>query len=96
MTIEPDVINGLFQLIGSLATWLNVVYLYKHKQANGVHVSTFIFFATWGVWNLYYYSHLDQVFSYWTGFSQILANLAWIVLYIRYRKNERKFNASDG
>jgi hypothetical protein len=80
----PDRTNGAFEFFGSLAVWANVRALYHDRQVKGVRVGVFVFFAAWGVWNLYYYRHLDQLLSWYGGMSLVLANFVWVVLAIRY------------
>lgn len=84
--MTADVINGTFELLGSLLLWLNVLVLYRAKQARGVHWSASAFFTLWGGWNLYYYPALGQWFSLGGGVSVVAANATWVVLALRYRR----------
>jgi hypothetical protein len=74
----PDLINGLFELIGGLLIWLNVFKLYIDKQIRGVHYAPMVFFMLWGYWNLYYYAHLDQWISWAAGINIVTANTVWV------------------
>ena len=82
-----DLVNGLFELCGAFLLWLNVKKLHADKKVMGVYWPVTAFFATWGVWNLHYYPSLDQWFSFAAGIVLVGANIVWVWLAIRYRKN---------
>lgn len=83
----PDLTNGLFEVVGSAAIWLNVVKIWRDKMARGVSLYSTAFFTSWGAWNLYYYPHLHQWFSFAGGILIVAGNAAWISLMWRYRKS---------
>lgn len=85
--ISSDQINGAFAFVGSLMLWINAYKLYKEKLFRGVHWGPTGFFAAWGLWNLYYYPHLNQMWSFAGGMSIVTANLVWFGLMLKYRKN---------
>ena len=86
-----DYVNGSFETFGSLIGWLNVRQIIRDKKVSGVYWPTQIFFATWGVWNLYYYTALDQPISFWGGLILALANIIWVILAKYYeKKNENR------
>lgn len=74
----PDLINGGFELFGSLFIVNHIRALCKSKQAYGVSLISTLFFGFWGLWNLYYYPHLSQPLSFAGGIAITLANLVWI------------------
>ena len=82
--MSPDIINGMFELFGSVLLWRNVWQLYKDKQVKGVHWNATAFFAAWGYWNLYYYPSLEQWWSFWGGVSIVIANTIWLLQMIYY------------
>lgn len=84
-----DTINGAFELSGGLANYLNVRQLYKDKKVRGIHWSTYAFFTTWGIWNLWYYPSLNQWMSFAGGCSIVLMNMTWLSLALYYIKQER-------
>jgi len=65
-----DLINGSFELLGSFVLLTNVVKLHKDKHIAGVHWSPTLFFALWGIWNAFYYPHLEQWISFSGGLSK--------------------------
>jgi len=80
----PDLINGGFELFGSFAIWRNVTGLWKDKEVKGVRLAPMVFFTLWGFWNLYYYPHLDQLFSFSGGLSIVASNVVYVALMAYY------------
>jgi hypothetical protein len=83
----PDLINGAFEFGGSIMLWRNVYQLYKDKMVRGVHWGPTGFFWVWGLWNLFYYPHLNQWASFFGGLSIVTANGVWLYQMLKYRKN---------
>lgn len=83
--LTPDMINGAFEFVGSGMLWKNVYTLHKDKMVRGVHWGPTGFFFVWGLWNLYYYPHLDQTWSFIGGLSIVTANFVWLYQMIKYR-----------
>lgn len=84
--MNPDLINGLFELVGSYFTWMNAWILFQAKETKGVYWPTWLFFSVWGIWNLYYYPALGQSFSFYAGIVLVSGNIAWVVLAIYYKR----------
>ena len=84
MQFNPDIINGLFEFSGSIAIFISAFKCFKNKSADGVSWVMTAFFFTWGVWNLYFYSHLSQSFSFWAGVMMLLSNVIYTSLIVRY------------
>ena len=82
----PDIINGLFEAVGGTMNWLNVVALYRDKEVKGVRILPQAIFFIWGVWNLYYYPHLNQWMSFTGGLVIVLANCVWVSLALFYAR----------
>ena len=82
-----DLINGSFEFTGGCLLWMNVWALGRAKHFRGVAILPTAFFATWGVWNLYFYPSLGQWWSFWGGVNIVLANVVWVsqMLYYRHR-----------
>lgn len=79
-----DAVNGAFESLAGFAVLLHCLRLYKDKMVKGVSILATTFFFTWGVWNMYYYPHLDQWMSFFGGLFIVTANCAWIVMLIYY------------
>lgn len=84
--MTPDMINGMFECMGGILLLLNVRAIKHHKMIRGISVWPAMFFASWGLWNLYYYPHLNQWYSFSGGIVVVTANIAWLALIWRYRK----------
>lgn len=83
--MTPDAINGLFELFGAWFVYMNVVQLRKDRSVKGVYFPSMIFFSVWGLWNLYYYPHLNQQLSFYAGVVLTIGNVAWVYLAIKLR-----------
>lgn len=84
--MTPDLINGVFEFVGSLALWANVYRLYVDKRTHGVTWYATGFFMLWGYWNLYYYPSLEQYWSFVGGVSIVVANTVWLGQMLWYRR----------
>lgn len=87
--MNPDMINGIFELFGALFLILNVLRIHKDKKLSGVHWMPTVFFTVWGMWNLYYYPSLDQWYSFYGGLLIATVNTVWL-LQIFYYSELRK------
>lgn len=84
--MTPDLVNGAFELGGSILIWMNVRQLVKDGGYAGVFVPAVAFFAAWGLWNLFYYPSLGQWASFAGGVSIVIANSVWVALMLHYGK----------
>ena len=87
--MTPDLINGLFEFFGSIMLWRNVMQLHRDKMTRGVHWAATGFFMAWGYWNLFYYPHLDQWWSFAGGISIVIANTTWLGQMFYYGRKEK-------
>ncbi|MEE8386489.1 MAG: hypothetical protein V3S01_11290 [Dehalococcoidia bacterium] len=87
--MTPDMVNGGFECIGAVMLGRNVWQLYKDKIVRGVHWWATAFFASWGYWNLFYYPHLDQWFSFTGGIAIVAINTVWLAQMLYYNRRER-------
>jgi len=92
MNINPDIINGLIEFLGSGFILNHCRVLLKQRMVRGVSTVSVVFFTLWGLWNLYYYPNLDQWWSFLGGVMIVLANSLWIILLIVYREKTSKEN----
>lgn len=84
--MNPDAINAGFELMGVLASLLNVVALLRHREVRGCAPEAVAFFTVWGVWNIWYYTHLDQTYSAVAAGGLVIVNGAWLLLAWRYSR----------
>lgn len=88
MLVPPDVLNGVFEFIGSIFTWMNVRQVVKDKGHRGIYVPAIVFFMSWGLWNLFYYPYLGQLISFAGGLSLVVANMVWVFCLLYFGKKE--------
>lgn len=82
-----DLVNGTFEILGSIMLWRNVYQLYQDKMIRGVTYGATAFFMVWGYWNLFYYPHLNQWWSFVGGISIVAANTVWMFQMCYYGRN---------
>jgi hypothetical protein len=86
--MDADLINGLFETLGGFAILLSVVKLHREKMVRGVSWPHTAFFASWGMWNLFYYPSLAQWFSFSGGLWLVTVNTVWLAQLIYYSRNK--------
>ena len=84
--VLPDLINAIFNLSGGFFIGLNIRSILHHKCLKGTNIFTIIFFTSWGIWNLFYFSNLQQAISFYCGIVITLANIVWLGLAFKYRR----------
>jgi len=84
----PDLVNGIFEGFGSFFILNHCRALWKSKQARGISLLSTSFFTAWGLWNVYYYPHLDQWMSFIGGLGICAANLVWVWMIWYVRRTE--------
>lgn len=87
MNMTPDMMNGLFEGGGALFILNHCRVLFNDKSVKGVSILSTVYFFLWWLWNLFYYPHLEQMWSFTGGIAIMLANCLWIYLLYLYRKN---------
>lgn len=85
-----DLVNAGFEFGGGVGLLLNCRRLYRDKRVRGVDWRVTAFFGAWGYWNLYYYSGLDQWWSFAAGILPCCANTLWVAMVIYYRATARR------
>ena len=92
MVITPDMINGLFELVGGLFYVINIRIILRDKEVKGISLWPVGFFISWGLWNLFYYPYLEQWYSFFGGIFMVGADMIWLglALYYMYRKKGRR------
>lgn len=81
-----DLINGAFEFLAGFFVMMHCRRLFIDKQVKGVSLVATAFFTSWGIWNLYYYPHLEQWLSFYGGLSIVIANAFWIGMMIYYKR----------
>jgi hypothetical protein len=83
--MSPDFVNGAFELLGGAFVLNHCRAVVRDKAVAGVSILSTAFFSAWGVWNLYYYPHLGQWWSFTGGLVIVASNCLWVALLIKYR-----------
>lgn len=83
----PDMVNASFEAGAGLAVLAHCAQLYQDKEARGLSIPAVLFFAGWGIWNMYYYPHLGQFWSLAGGIFVTLANAIYLTLLVAYSRH---------
>jgi hypothetical protein len=86
--MTPDQINAIFEFVSALFIGINVWRLYKDKRVAGVSLWPTAFFASWGLWNLYFYPALNQWWSFGAGIGIVIVNVLWLGMAVYYGKKK--------
>ncbi len=81
----PDVVNGAFEMCGALFIILNIRCVFIDKQVRGISWLYVVFISLWGFWNLFYYPHLGQWWSFAGGIAIVTTNTLWFTLLLYYK-----------
>lgn len=84
-----DLVNGLFEFGGAITSFINVRSIRRDKKVLGIHWSTYLFFTSWGIWNLIYYPSLNQYFSFTGGVLIVVGNAIWLSHALYYMNSEK-------
>ncbi len=84
--MTPDLVNASFEALAGLAVLDHCRVTLKDKQIHGVSLLSVVFFTTWGLWNMFYYPHLDQWASFAGGLFIVSANFLRVWLILKYRQ----------
>lgn len=84
----PDMINASFEMAASIFILNHARALWQSKQAHGISLLSTIFFASWGCWNIFYYPHIGQTYSFYAGIAVLIANLVWVYSIWKIRHDE--------
>lgn len=76
--MTPDVVNGLFEFLGSFFIGFSIYKIHHEKKVAGVSWIHVIFWSFWGAWNLFYYPHLGQWWSFVGGIAVTATNTFYV------------------
>ena len=84
MSAWPDIVNGAFEAAAGIAVINHCFALWRDKEVRGLSVASVAFFTAWGVWNLFYYPHLDQFYSFAGGVFITIANAIYVAMLVHF------------
>jgi len=87
--VPSDQINACFEGVGAAMILNNCRMVIRDKLVRGVSILTNAYFTSWGIWNVFYYPSLNQVWSFRAGLCICTANILWILLMLYYKHKEK-------
>ncbi len=84
--MTPDLLNATFELVGACFLAVDCKRLHRDKCLRGLWWPGRVFWASWGVWNVFYYPSIGQTLSFYAGLLVLAANAVWCALAWKYRK----------
>ena len=81
-----DFTNGVFEALAGWFVLVNCRRVLLDRQVAGVSVWATAFFASWSVWNLYFYPSLGQWLSFAGGLVVGVGNIAYVALLVRFSR----------
>lgn len=90
-----DIVNGSFEIFGGFLLWYNVKTILRDKKVAGVSWIPTAFFASWGLWNLYFYPSVNCWWSFVGGLNVVSANIVWVILMIYYTSKQKCVNCNE-
>jgi hypothetical protein len=77
----PDLANAGLEVVGGMLILLHSRAAWRAWEIKGVHWAPFVFFATWGGWNLWYYHQAGQWLSGYAAWFPFAANTVFLGLW---------------
>ena len=65
--MDNDIINAIFGIVLTSAQGLNLYKLYKDFDLKGVSLISCLVFTIYGLWVVYYYNSLNQLYSFYVA-----------------------------
>lgn len=84
--MSQDITNALFELFAGIMIFNHCRVLMADKHVAGVSTLSTVFFLLVGIWNLYYYPHLEQWYSLIAGTTVVTSNGLYIYLLLKYKR----------
>ena len=86
----PDIVNATFEFCAGFAVLNHCRVLIRDQEVKGISLLSIAFFTAWGFWNLFYYPHLGQIWSFLGGLFIVTANMLWLALLVFYSGHLQK------
>lgn len=84
MKLTMDQANAALEMGGAFLRTLDCIKLFQHKRFVGGHLGTALYFLLWGVFNVFFYPSLNQVWSFWAALALMVINGLWFVMAVYY------------
>jgi hypothetical protein len=79
-----DQANACLEMGGAFLRTLDCIKLFQDKRFSGGHLGTALYFLGWGVFNVFFYPSLNQVWSFWAAIALMAMNGLWFVMAVHY------------
>lgn len=83
--MTPDLLNATFEAVGAAFLLADCRALHRDKQLRGIFWPGRVFWASWGLWNVFYYPAIGQMLSFYAGLLVLATNTIWCALAWKYR-----------
>jgi hypothetical protein len=83
-----DLVTSIFSAGGAVCLFFHCYALLRDKDVKGVSFVPVWWWFAWGVWNLYYYSALNQPWSFYTSILVLVLTIVRLCLMIHYKRRE--------
>jgi hypothetical protein len=80
----PDIVNGTLEALSGVMVLNHCRVLRADRRVAGVSIASVAFFTFWGVWNLFYYPALGQLWSLAGGVVVMAANGLYVAMLLHY------------
>lgn len=78
--MNPDITQACWELGSACFGLLNIRAILRARKIDGVHWAPTLFFAAWGVYNLWFYDALNLPAAWWAGMAITAVNSLWLGL----------------
>lgn len=83
-----DTVNGIFEAGGTVTGLINLLALRRDKKVQGVHWSPYLWYTSWGLWNLLFYPIYGAWLSFIGGIGVVTMNSLWLAhVYYYWRQS---------
>lgn len=84
----PDLINGIFGVLGGLFIALSIAKLHREKTARGVSIVYVAFFTSWSWYHVYFFTTVNLWWSWAGAIGMMTANTIWLCQMVYYSRRE--------
>lgn len=87
----PDLINGIFGVLGGLFIALSIAKLHQEKTVRGVSIVHVAFFTSWSWYHVYFFTTVNLWWSWAGAVGMMTANTIWLCQMVYYSRTRRPF-----
>jgi hypothetical protein len=87
--MNSDIINAIWEFAGAVFMLRAIQVILRDKLVKGIDWTTIFFFASWGLWNTYFYPDNGLIWSWYGSIFLCLTNTIYLILLIYYSRKQR-------